>query len=183
MITLLTYYYLIRFGTLAGGLPDFRKDFRASLHLRPPPPSPNHHPHHKARPSPPAITSTAATLFSFISVSSATTVHHRRPNHSHRATPEQYTTEPPTAAIPIIFATSKHRETEPLPSETLEPPYSAPFPSLFLAPPSSRMSAPGKPLLLYTFAASVTAGVTPVRRRCSVYYLPPLTPISHCRHP
>ncbi|MED6124798.1 hypothetical protein PIB30_062277 [Stylosanthes scabra] len=29
-ITLLTYYYLIRSGTLAGGLPDFRKDFGAS---------------------------------------------------------------------------------------------------------------------------------------------------------
>ncbi|MED6190441.1 hypothetical protein PIB30_105919, partial [Stylosanthes scabra] len=30
-ITLLTYYYLIRFGALAGGLPNFRKDFGASL--------------------------------------------------------------------------------------------------------------------------------------------------------
>ncbi|MED6116845.1 hypothetical protein PIB30_104036, partial [Stylosanthes scabra] len=32
--TLLTYYYLIRSGALAGGLPDFRKDYGASSFWR-----------------------------------------------------------------------------------------------------------------------------------------------------
>ncbi|MED6226036.1 hypothetical protein PIB30_099511, partial [Stylosanthes scabra] len=72
--------------------------------------------------------------------------------------------KPPNSAA--IFPLSQLRQppTEPLSSETHTPPYSAPFPSLFLALPSSRLSVPGKPLLLYTFTVSVTAGVTPVRR-------------------
>ncbi|MED6153100.1 hypothetical protein PIB30_098321, partial [Stylosanthes scabra] len=35
MITLLTYYYLIRSGALVGGLPDFRKDFGSIKFLAP----------------------------------------------------------------------------------------------------------------------------------------------------
>ncbi|MED6176529.1 hypothetical protein PIB30_089144 [Stylosanthes scabra] len=138
------------------------------------------------RPLPPRVTTPPRCLdeathshhHSSLSISSTTAAIHEPPRRSLNRVIHHHLQKPPNTAA--IFPLSQLRQppNEPLSSETHTPPYSAPFPSLFLASPSSRLSAPGKPLLLYTFTASVTTGVTPVRRPCSVNYHPPPSCIS-----